>query len=564
MKSRAASAKDGGKAEGRTHGRLAREGREGGRRRNRGRRPGQGLGERGETSNGAPAADTRNTRGLSHRRAPTPARRRSPQNVFPEDDGAERAPRRTSARPDRTPTGRRTTAKSLFPSQGPTRAVPSRTHRPPKNTPRRPRSPRSRGDLQLLTRLPSGSRTAADARARACPAIPPNGGSGSAAGSADRGEPTADGEGERHSRTRASGGRGDGNGPRKAPHPGPRETTDPSDDRATRANRRESHRPKTPPEAVPPPNQRSQAGPKPTAPPPGAREDPTRETTNAAATAEDPRAGSGAPAHVQRHAGHDRPSFPKGRIRERSQSVPPDPEHPGPVEGKVTDDPQTWERCRVEEDEAALHRRHKHERHARVDAQRHVRAAGTAITGTRGRGRSRRAGTAGPRGRRVGPGSPPPPYRSPAGPRPAAALGEAGHRGTRACTHGPPSPSPHHGKSHVAPSDTGVTTTALPRVIPLGLGARRRGPRLTRERSTDARGEATRIGRSGRAAGRVGGPRGREPQQPESDTARPFLGSLEKALFSLRAGRTRPDEPPAAAAKSGACLRARRGGLRYR
>lgn len=176
MKSRAASAKDGGKAEGRTHGRLAREGREGGRRRNRGRRPGQGLGERGETSNGAPAADTRNTRGLSHRRAPTPARRRSPQNVFPEDDGAERAPRRTSARPDRTPTGRRTTAKSLFPSQGPTRAVPSRTHRPPKNTPRRPRSPRSRGDLQLLTRLPSGSRTAADARARACPAIPPNGG----------------------------------------------------------------------------------------------------------------------------------------------------------------------------------------------------------------------------------------------------------------------------------------------------------------------------------------------------------------------------------------------------
>lgn len=267
MKSRAASAKDGGKAEGRTHGRLAREGREGGRRRNRGRRPGQGLGERGETSNGAPAADTRNTRGLSHRRAPTPARRRSPQNVFPEDDGAERAPRRTSARPDRTPTGRRTTAKSLFPSQGPTRAVPSRTHRPPKNTPRRPRSPRSRGDLQLLTRLPSGSRTAADARARACPAIPPNGGSGSAAGSADRGEPTAGGEGERHSRTRASGGRGDGNGPRKAPHPGPRETTDPSDDRATRANRRESHRPKTPPEAVPPPNQRSQAGPKPTAPP---------------------------------------------------------------------------------------------------------------------------------------------------------------------------------------------------------------------------------------------------------------------------------------------------------
>lgn len=103
-------------------------------------------------------------------------------------------------------------------------------------------------------------------RARARPS-PQTGGSGSAAGSADRGEPTAGGEGERHSRTRASGGRGDGNGPRKAPHPGPRETTDPSDDRATRANRRESHRPKTPPEAVPPPNQRSQAGPKPTAPP---------------------------------------------------------------------------------------------------------------------------------------------------------------------------------------------------------------------------------------------------------------------------------------------------------
>lgn len=31
--------------------------------------------------------------------------------------------------------------------------------------------------------------------------------------------------------------------------------------------------------------------------------------------------------------------------------------------------------------------------------------------------------------------------------------------------------------------------------------------------------------------------------------ARPFLGSLEKASFSLRAGRTRPDEAPAVAGR---------------
>lgn len=124
----------------------------------------------------------------------------------------------------------------------------------------------------------------------------------------------------------------------------------------------------------------------------------------------------------------------------------------------------------------------------------------------------------------------PPPVRGPRRP--------SGRRGTEALgrAHGPPSPSPHHGKSPVAPSDTGVTTTALPRVIPLGLGARRRGPRLTRERSTDARGEATRIGRSGRAAGRVGGPRGREPQATRIGHSTPFPRIAREGTFLIEGG----------------------------
>lgn len=124
----------------------------------------------------------------------------------------------------------------------------------------------------------------------------------------------------------------------------------------------------------------------------------------------------------------------------------------------------------------------------------------------------------------------PPPVRGPRRP--------SGRRGTEALgrAHGPPSPSPHHGKSPVASSDTGVTTTALPRVIPLGLGARRRGPRLTRERSTDARGEATRIGRSGRAAGRVGGPRGREPQATRIGHSTPFPRIAREGTFLIEGG----------------------------
>lgn len=61
---------------------------------NQGRRTAGPRGE-GETSTGAPAGTPETRAGLSHRRAPTPARRRSPQDVSPEATGPNRAPKRT-------------------------------------------------------------------------------------------------------------------------------------------------------------------------------------------------------------------------------------------------------------------------------------------------------------------------------------------------------------------------------------------------------------------------------------------------------------------------------------
>lgn len=135
------------------------------------------------------------------------------------------SPPTTPRSADPTADGRRTTAKPLFRSRG------RNARGPPLPRPKRPAgSPKEHAALRPAAAGPRRPPTAhppdraapgprRPPGARACPAAPRRG-SGSTAGSAGRGEPTEGGEGERHGRTRASDGRGDGNGPRKAPHPG--------------------------------------------------------------------------------------------------------------------------------------------------------------------------------------------------------------------------------------------------------------------------------------------------------------------------------------------------------
>lgn len=186
---------------------------------------------RGVTSTGAPTADTPETRaGPSHRRAPNPGAVAVP---------AGRLPGGRTARPDEPPDdtsaggptadGRRTAAKPLFPSRGRNARRPPLPHTkrkkkksprvPPKNTQRYGPRPRVRDALQLLTR-PTERLPDRGGRPDPCvPGRPPKG--VRQHGRVSRpGEPTEGGEGERHGGTRASDGRGDGNGPRKAPHPG--------------------------------------------------------------------------------------------------------------------------------------------------------------------------------------------------------------------------------------------------------------------------------------------------------------------------------------------------------
>lgn len=95
---------EGRRKEGRTDGLLARDVRRGtadeatGEDRTRPRGEGKGKRHRPEP----PPPTTRNTLGVrSHRRAPTSARRRYPLNVFPEDDGAGRAPPADAPQPGR-------------------------------------------------------------------------------------------------------------------------------------------------------------------------------------------------------------------------------------------------------------------------------------------------------------------------------------------------------------------------------------------------------------------------------------------------------------------------------
>lgn len=126
------------------------------------------------------------------------------------------------------------------------------------------------------------------------------------------------------------------------------ETTAPRHDQAdARQNRRESHRPTTP-EAVPNQACVSQAGPENDGTPPQGSpgKDATRETTNAAATAEDPRAGSG-PRHTSGDApGTTDPAVPQRPHPRARSTIPTRPGSPGPEEGEVTGGPQPWERCR--------------------------------------------------------------------------------------------------------------------------------------------------------------------------------------------------------------------------
>lgn len=204
-------------------GRFPRERREGGR---RGRGGGPDLGDGGKRHRPEPPPPTPETRaGPSHRRAPNPGAVAVPAGRLPGGRRGRTSPPTTPRSADPTADGRRTTAKPLFRSRG------RNARGPPLPRPKRPAgSPKEHAALRPAAAGPRRPPTAhppdraapgprRPPGARACPAAPRRG-SGSTAGSAGRGEPTEGGEGERHGRTRASDGRGDGNGPRKAPHPG--------------------------------------------------------------------------------------------------------------------------------------------------------------------------------------------------------------------------------------------------------------------------------------------------------------------------------------------------------
>lgn len=370
-----------------------------------------GTGE--ETSTGAPTAEHQKHARV-HRTAvrPTPARWRSPQDVFPEDGGAGRAPRRHLGRRTQPPTddGRPLSLSSTR-EAGTQEGLPFLDQKA-RGFPQRTRSAEARGrgaetPSNCSPARPSGSRTAAAARARACPAAPRRG-SGSTAGSAGRGEPTEGGEGERHGRTRASDGRGDGNGPRKAPHPGterplgrqtdtrgkPTGITPPHDflGQSRHACGTDPARNRRPPGEP----GKTQHGRLPTPPPPPKTLEREWAPTRPATRRERPTVVPQRPHAPEREVDPARPGSPAPRRGNRSPVVP----NRGNAAG-----------------EGGARRLHHAAAQAttRTRHTRHVRVAGTAKTGTRGRGPH----AAGRRGEHVGegdgwdPGSPPTTHEPP-------------------------------------------------------------------------------------------------------------------------------------------------------
>lgn len=281
---------------------------------------------------------------------------------------------------------------------------------------------------------------------------------------------------------------------------------------------------------------------------------PTAET-NAPAAAEGRTSGGDGPRRVRRRAGDDRPPFlQRPRPRERSRARNARTGFPGPEEGRVTAAPRSWERCRGERGSEATSTRHAVTSDTRTRRARRGRGRGN---GRDGEGREGPL-AAGTDGGRVGPGSPPPPSPAiPYAPHPEACAPPWGSVGGtrvpaalgRARNAGPFVRSP----------TTGVTTSQAPArqrrrhdtlsFAPRGSspdsergGAGRSGGHKTRSgfppQSRDAaRGTRPKLRASGghRAGwGDPGGSNGRDPKHV------PFTGSLEKALFSLRAGGTDP------------------------
>lgn len=227
---------------------------------------------------------------------------------------------------------------------------------------------------------------------------------------------------------------------------------------------------------------------------------------------------------------------------------------PGPEEGRVTAAPRSWERCRgVRGSEATPHG---------TPHERHTHATRTARPRTRERQRRGRAGgtARGGHGRWTGGAREPTatqPRSSRSAPRPEACAppsgsggGDSGSRGTRACAQRGPSRSfPDHGRNNIPGSGAARRRHDNALFCPAwslpGLGAGRRGPQRAHKtrsgfppQSRDAaRGTRPKLRASGGHRAGWGDPGGSDGRTPSTV---PFVGSLEKALFSLRAGGTDP------------------------
>lgn len=254
--------------------------------------------------------------------------------------------------------------------------------------------------------------------------------------------------------------------------------------------------------------------------------------------------------------GDDRPPFSPKAAPEREVTTPQSQNRiPDPEEGRVNRCSPTVGTPPGRGSEATSTRHATGATHARD-------ARGEAAVRGNGKDGEAREGplAAGTDGGRVGPGSPPPP--SPALPARLRAptevrthpRGSGGNRGPAALGRARTRPlrSPPR-VTHVPGSDTHGTPASRTRsLVPRGSspdserggagrsGRHKRSGFPPRQRRDAARGAT----RSKLRASGVQGVTGR-PQ------ARPLIGSLEKALFLTEGGRdrTRPDEPPAAAAQ---------------
>lgn len=263
--------------------------------------------------------------------------------------------------------------------------------------------------------------------------------------------------------------------------------------------------------------------------------------------------GGDGPRRVRRRAGDDRPPFlQRPRPRERSRARDARTGSPAP---RRDGSPLLPDRGN-----AAGERGSEATPHGTPQRATHTHATRTARPRTRERQRRGSAGgtARGGHGRcgRVGPGSPPPP--SPALPARLRAPRRAHHppRGSgvtgggpaalgRAHDAGPFVPRPRVTTSQAPARHAGVTARSLlPRVVPprtrseearAAAGTQTLG--FPPQKSGRGEGNPARATRIGRVTGRAGATQGGSDGRPQ---ARPFIGSLEKALFSLRAGGTDP------------------------